>query len=355
MAAGGVVSMGKRTIALVVTVAAWAWACAEKPVSSPVESPVAVRTIRVRPEAVERRITATGTLEPQARVIVAAQQEGLVTAVRVREGDRVRAGETVVELDDRELQAQLAEEEARRSEAEAQWRRTAALAAEGLVSPAAADSARAAFETAAARTEAIRTRLSFTRIAAPVDGVVTARMVEVGNLAAARSPLLELAAGNGLVLRVPISELDVVRLAVGDAAVVTVDALPGVRVAGRIVRIFPAADSVSRQVTVELGLEGYPAGVRPGFLARAELVIERLAEAVMVPEQAVLRGSEVPFFVYRVVDGKAEVCAVTVGDRIAGRALIRQGLAAGDEVIVEGMARVRPGAPVTVRGEGEGS
>ncbi len=323
-------------------------ACGPAPPPPP-ERPVAVRTVRVQPEPVERRITATGTLEPPARVIVAAQQEGLVTAVRVREGDRVRAGETVIELDDRELRAQLAEEEARRIEAEAQWRRTSALVAEGLVSAAAADSSRAAYETAAARCEALRTRLSFTRVAAPVDGVVTARLVEVGNLAAARTPLLELAAGTGLVLRVPISELEVVRLAVGEAATVTVDAFPGVRLSSRIVRIFPAADSVSRQVTVELALEDPPAGVRPGFLARVELVVERLPAAITVPEQAVLRGSEVPFFVYCVEAGRAVVRPVTVGERLGGKALIREGLTPGDEVVVEGMSRVRPGAAVAVR------
>ncbi len=341
--------MTRRATTVVIFLAVCAAGCAEKPSPRAEEPPVAVRTVVVTPETVERRITATGALEPQARVIVAAQQEGLVTAVRVREGDRVRAGETVIELDDRELRAQLAEEEARRVEAEAQWRRMAALVDEGLVSPAAGDSARATFEAATARSEGLRTRLSFTRVTAPVDGVVTARLVEVGNLAAARSPLLELAAGSGLILRVPVSELDVVHLRPGDGATVTVDALPGVRVASHIARIFPAADPLSRQVTVELALEATPHGVRPGFLARAELVIERVAGGFTVPEPAVLRGSDVPFFVYRVVGGRAEVRPVVVGDRMGGRVLIREGLAAGDEIVVEGMGRLRPGAAVVVQ------
>ncbi|MBP1621453.1 MAG: transporter [Acidobacteria bacterium] len=287
---------------------------------------VSVRTIRVAPEPVELSITATGAIEPRARVIVAAQQEGLVTEVRVREGDRVASGQVLVRLDDREIQAQLAEEEARRIEAEAQWRRSQALVADGLIAESQADTARAGFETASARVTALQTRLSFTRITAPVAGVITARRVEVGNLAAARVALLEMAAGDGLVLRVPVSELDVVKLAAGDAAAVTVDALPGTRIEGRIGRIFPATDAGTRQVTVELELQAPPPAVKPGFLARAILVIERMPAGLLVPD--------------------------TVGARVGGRALIARGLAAGDEVVVEGFARLRDGTPVKVLSTG---
>jgi len=326
-----------------------------QPGGQPTPAVTSVRTLRVAAEPVELTITATGAVEPRARVIVAAQQEGLVTEVRVREGDRVAAGQVLVRLDDREIQAQLAEAEARRIEAEAQWRRSAALVADGLIAESQADTARAGFETAAARVTALQTRLSFTRITAPVGGVVTSRRVEVGNLAAARAALLEMAAGEGLVLRVPVSELDVVALAAGDAADVTVDALPGTRIAGRIGRIFPATEAGTRQVTVELELQDPPPAVKPGFLARATLVTERMADGLLVPDTAVLRGSEVALYVYVVENGGARVRGVTVGARVAGRALISEGLSPGDEVVVEGTARLRDGAPVQVLPAGAGS
>ena len=326
----------------------------DQPAAPAAPAATAVRTLRVAPEPVELTITATGAVEPRARVIVAAQQEGLVTEVRVREGDRVAAGQVLVRLDDREIQAQLAEEEARRIEAEAQWRRSQALVADGLIAESQADTARASFETATARVTALQTRLSFTRITAPVGGVVTARLVEVGNLASARAALLEMAAGEGLVLRVPVSELDVVKLAAGDTATVTVDALPGVRIAGRIGRIFPAAEAGTRQVTVELELQDPPPAVKPGFLARATLVTERVPSGLLVPDSAVLRGSEVPLFVYVVENAAAKVRRVEVEARIAGRALIAEGLSAGDEVVIEGTARLRDGAPVRVLPAGSG-
>jgi membrane fusion protein (multidrug efflux system) len=347
--------MAKSRLVAVAALAVLAGCGGGQPTGPPTPAVASVRTLRVSPEPVELTITATGAVEPRARVIIAAQQEGLVTEVRVREGDRVAAGQVLVRLDDREIQAQLAEAEALRIEAEAQWRRSAALVADGLIAESQADTARAGFETAAARVTALRTRLSFTRITAPVDGVVTMRGVEVGNLASARAALLEMAAGEGLVLRVPVSELDVVKLAAGDTAVVTVDALPGTRIAGTIGRIFPATDAGTRQVTVELELQDPPPAVKPGFLARATLVTERMAGGLLVPDTAVLRGSEVPLFVYVVEDGAARVREVKVGARVAGRALISEGLTSGDEVVVEGTARLRDGAPVQVLPAGSGT
>jgi multidrug efflux pump subunit AcrA (membrane-fusion protein) len=95
--------------------------------------------------------------------------------------------------------------------------------------------------------------------------------------------------------------------------------------------------------------------VRPGFLARAELTVERVTEAILVPGPAVLRGSEVPQFVYVVDAGRAAVRPVTVRTWIGGRALIAGGLAPGDEIVVEGMGRLRQDATVEVVGQGRAS
>lgn len=313
---------------------------------APAAQPPQVRTIRLVPEEVVLSTTVVGTLEPAARVVVAAQEEGVVTEVAVREGDRVAAGDLVVRLDDRRIRAELAEAEARLLDAKAQARRAQALERDGLISPSEADTIRASEAMAEARTELLRTRASFTRITAPVDGIVLSRQVEVGNLASARTPLVDLAAGAGLLLRVPVSELEVVRLRPGDAAAVRVDALPDVALAARIARIFPSAEGASRQVTVELALPDPPAAVRPGFLARARMVLERREGALLVPEAALQRGSETPHFVW-VLDGDtARVRPVEPAERVDGRVVIRSGLAAGEEVVVEGLVRLRDGGPI---------
>jgi len=322
--------------------------CGSQTDSTPlVESAVSVTTVAVERQPVERAITAVGTLQPVARVLVAAQEEGLVTAVHVREGDRVAAGTVVVELDDREVLAELAEARANLEEATAGWHRVESLHATGLASAQELDAAVARQRVGAARVDALETRLSFTRITAPVSGVVTAREVEVGDLASPREPLLELASGRGLLLRVPVSELEVVHLKTGDTADVSVDALPDLHLEGTIQRIFPAADSVSRQVTVELLVTETPPDVRYGFLARAHLVLERIPEALLVPETALQRGAEGQPFVWVVEDGVARMREVEVGHRFEGRAVVSDGLDEGEPVVVEGLARLRDGIAVT--------
>lgn len=316
----------------------------------PPQRTVEVKVIRIVPRPLQVTATAVGTIEPENRVVVAAQEEGLVTALYVREGDQVARGEVLAQLDDRQLQAQLAEAQARLVEAEGQWRRANTLIQEGLITEAEADAARAAFAVAQARVQALTTRLSFTRITAPLAGVVTVRHVELGDLVSARAPVVELAAGRR-VLRVPVSELDVVKLKPGDSCAVRVDALSQRTFAARIARIFPAADRTSRQVTVEVVLEESAPELRPGFLARAELVVERLETAMVVPEQVVLRGSDYPNFVYVVEGETARVRPVQVGLRRGGEALIHAGLAAGDRVVVEGASLLRDGAAVKVIGE----
>jgi membrane fusion protein (multidrug efflux system) len=345
---GGLPIVHRTVTALTLAVLVAAGCDRAAPPAADAAPPPEVEILRVVPEPARRVTTAVGTLEPVARVLVAAQEEGVVTAVTVREADRVRAGQVVVELDDRQVRAELTQAEASLEEARSRWRRVETLRAEGVMAEQDVDAARAADRIAEARLEALRTRLSFTRIQAPVSGVVTARHVEVGDLASPRAPLLELATGNGLLLRVPVSELEVVRLAEGDRADITVDALPELRLHGRIARIYPAADSMSRQVTVELAIADAPASVRLGFLARAHLVLETIQAGLLVPEDAVLRGAEAASFVWLVRDGVATMRPVEVGLRIDGRALIASGLAAGDEVVVRGMARLRDGAPVAV-------
>jgi membrane fusion protein (multidrug efflux system) len=177
---------------------------------------------------------------------------------------------------------------------------------------------------------------------------VLERTVRTGDLAAPQSRLFTIGDVSTLVVRVPVSELDVTALRGADRVEVTLDALPGRSFTGNVRRIFPAADSVTRLVPVEVALTGTAARqVRPGFLARVTFRLEPRTGLLLVPGTAVLenpRGA----VVYVVEGGRARLRAVERGVTSEGRVEIRSGLSAGDSVVVAGNTFLRDSAAVRI-------
>lgn len=312
-----------------------------------------VAAAEVRPRELARSVGVSGPVEPVRTVAVNAQMAGTVLRVLAEEGRRVAAGEPLAELDARETRAQLDRARAVLANAEAAHQRSEMLAAEGLASGSELDGARAAFDIAKADVALWTTRLAFSRIEAPVAGVVTGKFVERGGAVSANQRLFEIAEDALLVVRVRVSELDVVHLEEGRAVSVRLDAYPDARLSGRVRRIFPSADAASRLVPVEIALAPAPRGVevRPGFLARVEFTVERRTGALAVPAAAVGVSDRGPF-VYLVEADTLVRRGVETGITASGWVEIRDGLAAGERVVTSGHSNLRPGAQVRVQDEG---
>ena len=308
-----------------------------------------VAAFDVRPRDLVRTVAVTGPIEPIRSVAVNAMAAGTVQRVLVEEGDRVRAGQLLAELDGREVAAQLQRAEALLARADADHERAIELRARELTSEAELEAARSAFATAQADAELWRTRLSFTRITAPAAGVITTKLTERGGSVSANEQMFTIAEDSQLVVRVQVSELDVVKLEPGREVGVLLDAYPGVRIEGRIRRIFPSADAVSRLVPVEVALGRAPQGVvpRPGFLARVEFPIETRDGVVAVPTAAVgvTNGES---FVYVIDADTLVVRPVETGMTAGGWVEVTNGLEGGDRVVSSGHANLRPGAAVRI-------
>ena len=148
--------------------------------------------------------------------------------------------------------------------------------------------------------------------------------------------------------RVLVSELEVSTLRVGDLVPLSVDALGGERVEGRIRRIFPSADSATRLVPVEVALTGSQLGrLRPGYTVRATLALDKREDALLVPSRAV-SGPAGARAVYLVRAGQIERRAVRVGSDMAGHSEILDGVVEGDSVIVSGTSMLREGSKALV-------
>jgi RND family efflux transporter MFP subunit len=296
-----------------------------------------------------RSVQVAGAVEPVRVIGVNSQASGTVLAVHVEEGDRVAAGELLAQLDGREAEAQLARARAVFQSAEAKFARDSQLHASTIVTDAEFDASRSAFAVARSDVQLWETRRAFTRIVAPSTGVVTTKQVEAGSAVSPNQRLFDLADVSLLVVRVQLSELDVVHLERGAAVAVRVDAYPDARLTGRVRRIFPSADPASRLVPIEISLGARPAGVdvRPGFLARVEFALDRKAKALAVPASAVGVTNSGPF-VYVVEADTLAQKGVTLGVTVEGWVEVTDGVHEGERVVVSGHTNLRPGARVRV-------
>ena len=261
-----------------------------------------VQAIEIQPRDLSRLITVSSAVEPLRTIRLAARTEGVLIEVAVEEGDRVRADQVIARIDVREQQAELARARARLRQAT--FERLEQLRQRGYVDVASFEAARAELAIAATDVELWETRVEFGTVRASIDGTVVARYIEPGEAIARHAALFSIADLSSLVVRLGVSELDVGNLRLGDAVMIQIDAITqSEQMSGLIRRIFPAAEADSRLVTVEVELpDALEYGVRPGFLARARLLVDQREGALAVPAAAVAE-SEGEFFVM-IVNGE---------------------------------------------------
>jgi RND family efflux transporter MFP subunit len=326
------------------------------------------------PAEVAQETALIGSVAARTKVTVAAKVMSYVRTVQAHEGDRVRAGQVLVELDAREMQAALEAAEAMRAEADA----AIASAKQGVAAAEAqrdlaastqkrfeellgkksvaqqeydevearlrgAEAGLALARSQQTRAEAKRAQaeaavaqaklhLGYAKVLSPVNGVVVRRMADPGALASPGMPLLEIEQGDGYRLEVAAPESDAVRLRIGQEVRVRLEALGDDGPAsGRIGEIVPAVDPGSRTFLAKIDLPNDPR-LRSGLYGRAFLP-GAAREALTVPASAVVdRGQLRSVFV--VEDGRIRRRLVTLGEERDGRLEVLSGLESEDEVVV---------------------
>jgi len=312
-------------------------------------TPVAAMTLAERD--LSRRVRVSAPVEARQTIRLASRSEGTLMAVHVEEGDAVSSGELLAELDMSEQRAELRRAEAETERARLGYERLRELLERDNISEAEYQRARAELRIAESERELWQTRVDFGRVSAPVDAVVTGRLVEPGEAVDARDTLFELAVLDELIIEPGLSELDVVELEPGRALPVRLDAMPGVAFEGHLRRIFPAADPQSRLVTVEVALPADAAGrgVRPGFLARLEFEVNRQDDVLALPAEIVgsddERGGR---YVYVIEDGRLVHREVDTGLGQDGWIEITGGVEPGETVLASNPIDMRDGQRVRI-------
>jgi len=309
--------------------------------------PTPVETDTVAVGQIARVVTIPGTVEAIRTIGVNTQVAGAVLQVPVEEGDRVEAGEVVARLDDRELQAQLRSAEAQFEVSEAAFQRAEQLRERQVITQPEYEAARTSYEAARAQVDQLRTRVGFTEVRTPIGGIVTSKTVQSGDVIGGQARLLEVAEVDTMVVRVNVSELDIVDIQPGDEVELRLDALAGEVLSASVRRVFPAADPTTRLIPVEVALS--PADgrrARPGYLARVQFQLQPKDDARLIPASAIVSrgGGEA---VYLVGDSSSVVLrSVTPGLTSEGRIEILDGLDPGDRIVTAGANLLRDGARI---------
>ncbi len=317
------------------------------------EGPPAPRVEVTEPE--RRTLAATlmssGTITSRNEVRVIAQTEGKINMIEVEEGDPVREGNVIVQLDDSVPRAQYREAEASYHEAKRNLERAEQLYERNLISEQEYQNIVAQAQIAESRYEYRRALYEYTIIYAPISGVITYRGVDRGDVASQRDHLLTITNLDELVIRVSVSELEAPHLSRGDEVTVQVDAYRDDQFNGRIRRVFPAADPATRLIPVEVELIDRDERLFPGLFARVEFQTERRENVLVVPVNAVMTNPQGERYVYTVNDDTAHFRAVVAGMRTEEYIEIIEGVSENEKVVVRGAGALRDRTPVQLMTE----
>lgn len=303
--------------------------------------------LAVHPRPIEDVINLPGTIEPWTRLELLAKVSGAITEVKVREGDAVKTGQVLAQIDADDYRVALDAARAAHALAKADYERGRTMHQTKVIPVANLESLAARLQTAGAELERAQLQLARCAITAPMDCVIKRLDAKVGLYLSVGDPLAELLQIDRVkaVVGIPESDVDAVRRL--DQVDLTIQALADRQLVGRRHYLAPSPDAGAFLFRLELALENPGHEILPGMFFRARLVKKRFPQALAVPLYAIIsRGDEQYVFV-----AEGEIVRkqpVRLGVIEKWEVQITEGLKAGDRVLLEGQREVEDGQGIKV-------
>ncbi|HWR05500.1 MAG TPA: efflux RND transporter periplasmic adaptor subunit [Sporomusa sp.] len=330
------------------------------------------QAVAVEVAAVTRRditpvLTFSSNLEPVWNADISSKVDGRIDKLTVDEGDSVSAGMTIAVLDMGELSAQVIQAEgsllqakANLEQAELDFRRMETLAKQGAVSTQTLDSARTKRDLAGGQVRAAEgamalydSKLTGATVTAPRGGVVVKRFLQPGFYTKAGSSIVTVADISTLLAKATVGEAEITQLKQGASVKVKVDALGNQEFTGSITRVSPVAAMPSRTFIAEVSIPNQQNILKAGMFAKVEVPGQIHAQAIAVPETALVMKEDIKTIYVVTADNKVEQRTLTLGYVGGGWAEVVDGVKEGEKIVIAGQNKLRDGSTVRLGAPGE--
>jgi membrane fusion protein (multidrug efflux system) len=308
--------------------------------------PTAVEVAKVEQAKIVDETQSVGSLRSNQGVVLRPEVGGRVSQVLFKDGQRVKKGQVLVQFDDQLPAAQVMQSKAELSIAQANHTRNQELVSQNFISKRSLDESEAALQVAQAKLALAQATLQRLKIVAPFDGVAGLRQINVGDYLKDGADMVNVEDIDAVLLDFRLAERFQTKVKPGQKAQVSFDALPGRKFTAIIQAIDPLIDANGRSVGIRGCIDNRQMQLRPGMFARVNAVFGERAEAMVLPEEAIVpQGGRAT--VVRVVPGAnkdeliSERVTVKIGLRQPGKVEILEGLALGDTVVVAGQQRLQ--------------
>lgn len=294
---------------------------------------IAVRTAEAQKESMSGRFTVNGTFQPVTRANISAEMGGQVVAILVEEGSEVKAGQVVARLSGDKINVNLNNAKANLDNAQSTLERYEAAFETGGVTAVQLDQARLQVDNARAQYRSAQLSSGDTNVRSEISGIVNQKMVEVGMVVGAGTPIIEVVDITSLKLRAEVDEALVSRLKMGD----TVNVVPSVTrdtISGKITFIAPASNGALK-FPVEITVDNSKMNLRAGMYATAVFNKAGVDNVLIIPREAFV-GSVSDNKIFLVKDSTAQLTTIRTGVNYGDKVEVTGGLNEGDVVVTSG-------------------
>ena len=301
-----------------------------------------VAVVEVFTREVPQEAVYTSTVQAYAKNNIAPQMAGRITKINVEIGDFVKEGQILAEID----KAQLLQAQLQLQNQEVELQRLKSLYEAGGLSQSDYDAIQMQYNVLKTQVENL---IENTTLRSPINGVVTARNYDVGDMYAMSMPIFTVEQIVPVKLLVGISESDYSKVKKGDSVQITADAIPGKTFYGKVNRIYPTVDPATRTFTVEVKVDNNYKSLRPGMFVRATINFG-VNNNVVIPDVAVVKqqGSGERFVYVLNEDNTVTYQKVVLGRRMGTEYEVLEGISNGAKVVTGGQIRLKDGIKVTV-------